>query len=101
MIGLWSQAGGSAEHRSVGYWWASVPKTRWPDDDESWQAIMKEWRQPYGDRRQMLVYIGQNLPKKEMQAALRNCLLDDRELVMGPSKWANFRDPFPNWIEQS
>ncbi len=100
IIGLWSQAGGSAEYRPVGYWWASVPKSRWPDDDDSWKAIMKEWRQPYGDRRQMLVYIGQNLPKDEMQTALRACLLDDREFVMGPEKWAKFRDPFPAWIEK-
>ncbi len=99
IIGLWSQAGGSAEYRPVGYWWASVPKSRWPDDDDSWKAIMKEWRQPYGDRRQMLVYIGQNLPKDEMQTALRACLLDDREFVMGPEKWAKFRDPFPAWTE--
>ncbi len=99
IIGLWSQAGGSAEYRPVGYWWASVPKSRWPDDDDSWKAIMKEWRQPYGDRRQMLVYIGQNLPKDEMQIALRACLLDDREFVMGPKKWAKFRDPFPAWTE--
>lgn len=38
---------------------------------------------PYGDRRQMLVYIGQDLDKDAMQEELRKCLLDDRELAMG------------------
>lgn len=99
MIGLWSQAGGSAEYRPVGYWWAAAPKSRWPDDDELWKAIMKEWQEPYGDRRQQLVYIGQSLPKEEMLEALRDCLLTDRELATGPEKWAKLRDPFPAWTE--
>lgn len=99
MIGMWSQAGGSGEYRPVGYWWAAAPKSKWPDDDEIWRAIMKDWQEPYGDRRQQLVYIGRNLQKEEMLAALRRCLLDDRELAMGPEKWAKFRDPFPDWID--
>ncbi len=99
MIGLWSQAGGSAEYRPVGYWWATAPKERWPEDDETWKSILKDWQEPYGDRRQILVYIGQDLPKDEMLEGLRRCLLDDRELAMGPEKWAKFRDPFPEWVD--
>ncbi|GAB4183779.1 MAG: zinc metallochaperone GTPase ZigA [Terrimicrobiaceae bacterium] len=99
MIGMWSQAGGSAEYRPIGFWWAAAPKSRWPDDDKIWKAIMKDWQEPYGDRRQQVVYIGQDLPKEEMLEALRECLLDDRELAMGPEKWAKFRDPFPGWID--
>jgi G3E family GTPase len=99
MIGMWSQAGGSAEYRPVGYWWAAAPKTHWPDDDETVKTIMKDWQAPYGDRRQQLVYIGQNLSKEEILASLRKCLLDDRELAMGPEAWKKFRDPFPSWID--
>jgi G3E family GTPase len=101
MIGLWSQAGGSAEYRPVGFWWAAAPKSRWPDDDEIWKAIMKEWQEPYGDRRQQLVYIGQNLPKEAMLEDLNKCLLNDRELALGPEEWAKFPDPFPKWIAQA
>ncbi|MFZ4776732.1 MAG: zinc metallochaperone GTPase ZigA [Terrimicrobiaceae bacterium] len=101
MIGLWSQAGGSAEYRPVGFWWAASPKSKWPDDDDVWRNIMKDWQEPYGDRRQLLVYIGQDLDKDAMQEALRKCLLDDRELAMGPEKWVKFRDPFPEWTVQS
>ncbi len=100
MIGLWSQAGGSAEYRPVGFWWAASPKSKWPDDDDIWRNVMKDWQEPYGDRRQMLVYIGQDLDKDAMQEALRKCLLDERELAMGPEKWAKFRDPFPEWTVQ-
>jgi len=101
IIGLWSQAGGSAEYRAVGFWWAAAPKSSWPDDDDTWKSIMKDWEEPYGDRRQMLVYIGQDLPKGEMLAALAQCLLNDEELAMGPEKWAGLPDPFPAWTEET
>lgn len=99
MIGLWSQAGGSAEYRPVGFWWAAAPKSGWPDDEEICNSIMKDWQKPYGDRRQQLVYIGQSLAKEEMMEALRKCLLDDRELAMGPEAWKKYRDPFPEWLD--
>lgn len=98
MIGMWSQAGGSAEYRPVGYWWASVPEL--PGDEETIRAIRADWQEPYGDRRQQLVYIGQNLPKEAMLSELRKCLLNDREMAFGPEEWkARLRDPFPNWID--
>ena len=100
MIGMWSQAGGSAEYRPVGYWWATTPTTSWPDDDETWNSVMREWKEPYGDRRQQLVYIGQNLPKEAMQEELNKCLLNDREMAYGPQEWKErLSDPFPDWID--
>jgi G3E family GTPase len=98
MIGLWSQAGGSAEYRPAGFWWAAAPKSSWPDDDDTWRSIMKDWQEPHGDRRQMLVYIGQDLEKEKLLAELEACLLDDRELAMCEEKWEKFRDPFPAWV---
>ncbi len=100
MIGLWSQAGGSAEYRPIGFWWAAIPKPNWPPDDDSWKAILKDWQEPFGDRRQMLVYIGQDLPKDAMLMALDQCLLTDDELSAAPSKWIDFADPFPSWIDE-
>jgi hypothetical protein len=61
---------------------------------------MKDWQEPHGDRRQMLVYIGQDLEKEKLLAELESCLLNDRELAMGEEKWAKFRDPFPEWVVQ-
>jgi len=97
MIGLWSQAGGSAEYRPAGFWWAAAPKSSWPDDD-TWRSIMKDWQEPYGDRRQMLVYIGQDLEKEKLLAELESCLLNDHELAMSEERWGRFRDPFPEWV---
>jgi G3E family GTPase len=101
MIGLWSQAGGSAEYRPAGYWWAAAPKSSWPDDDDTWRSVLKDWQEPHGDRRQMLVFIGQDLEKEELLAELEACLLNDRELAMGEENWARFRDPFPAWVVQA
>jgi G3E family GTPase len=101
MIGLWSQAGGSAEYKPVGYWWGAVPKSRWPDDDETWRGIMKDWQEPFGDRRQQIVYIGQDLPKDELLEELHACLLTDEEMVRGPAGWQKLPDPFPEWLTQA
>jgi G3E family GTPase len=98
IVGGWSQAGGSAEHRPAGIWWAAVPKDRWPAEKEVRQYIEKEWRSPHGDRRQELVFIGQDLPKAEMLTALQGCLLDDQEMSSSEDQWKmRFSDPFASW----
>ena len=93
----WSQAGGSAEYRPAGFWWGATPKTYWPEDEEMKKSIMKQWVDPHGDRRQELVYIGQNLPKDDMIAALNDCVLTDDEMNIPVESWADFHDPFPSW----
>jgi G3E family GTPase len=99
MSGEWSQAGGTAEYRPIGYWWAAVPKKHWPDSDETICEILKEWKEPFGDRRQELVFIGQNLPKEEMTQALNECLLTSAEIRLEEEGWINtFADPFPQWL---
>jgi hypothetical protein len=85
----------------VGIWWAAVPKDRWPGEEEVRDYIEKEWSSPYGDRRQELVFIGQDLLKAEMLAALQGCLLDDEEMNLRADQWKRrFSDPFPSWIFQ-
>ncbi len=97
MIGLWSQAGGSAEYRPAGFWWAAAPKSSWPDDDDTWRSIMKDWQEPHGDRRQMLVFIGQDLDKENLLAELESCVLDNDEMSLAPEDWSRLPDPFPEW----
>jgi len=97
---LWSQAGGSAEFRPYGYWWAGVPKNRWPDDPAQVRKIVDSWQKPHGDRRQELVYIGRALPVDAMREHLEAALLTDREMALGPENWSDaFQDPFPCWTE--
>ena len=102
IVGLWSQAGGSAEYRPVGTWWAAAGNDNLPEDAEMRAAILERWREPFGDRRQELVFIGQNLPKERMLDALRGCLLDDVEMERGPVAWLRMlSDPFPRWIRNA
>ncbi|MDA0324386.1 MAG: GTP-binding protein [Verrucomicrobia bacterium] len=62
---------------------------------------MKDWVKPYGDRRQQLVFIGQNLKEKEMREGLEACLLTEPEMALGEDGWKKFPDPFPEWISSA
>jgi len=95
--GSWSQAGGIMRHGMAGLFWASMPDEYWPEDKEYRDIILQKWLSPYGDRRQELVFIGQNLDKPAMIAALDDCLLSDHEMELGVRGWAELADPFPAW----
>ena len=96
-VGQWNQAGGIARYGFAGRFWKSVPKQEWPEDEESLNIINKHWVEPFGDMRQELVFIGQNLDKEHMTEALDDCLLTDEDLLKGKAHWATFTDPFPAW----
>ena len=96
-VGQWNQAGGIARYGFAGRFWKSVPKQEWPEDEESLNTINKHWVEPFGDMRQELVFIGQNLDKGRMTEALDDCLLTDEDILKGKAHWATFTDPFPAW----
>ena len=95
--GNWSQAGGIARHGFAGMFWKAVPEKNWPEDSEYRQAIMDSWEEPFGDMRQELVFIGQNLDQADITRQLDACLLDDEQLLAGKSFWQTLNDPFPAW----
>jgi G3E family GTPase len=97
--GQWSQAGGMASYGFAGLFWKAVPKKDWPTDKDYLESIEKSWAEPFGDMRQELVFIGQNLNKVTMTKALDDCLLDDSTLLKGKACWASLADPFPDWKE--
>ena len=97
-VGSWSQAGAVTEHEWGGLWWASAPRERWPDDNPEWlKSIEAVWRQPYGDRRQEIVLIGQNMNRDLLTTLFDKALLTRFEMERGPAGWAKFDDPFPHW----
>ena len=95
--GQWSQAGGIAHYGFAGMFWKAVPKENWPTDQDYLDSIAESWEEPFGDMRQELVFIGQDLDKTAVTKALDDCLLSEDELLKGKEYWKTFADPFPAW----
>lgn len=99
VTGLWSQAGASASCEGAGMWYAALPKGEWPEDEESRRQLEADWEEPWGDRRQELVFIGIELDEAKLRARLDAALLGPDELAMGAKRWKKLEDPFPAWLE--
>lgn len=97
-----SIAGAACHTNPMGFWWAAVPKERWPDHSE-WRADLKSrWSPVFGDRRQELVFIGIGLNEAKMRATLDACLLGEiAKPRFQPHRWAALPDPFPVWRRQA
>ncbi|WP_439137711.1 GTP-binding protein [Roseicyclus sp.] len=90
-VAEFSLAGALSGVTPLGTWWASVPKDRWPEHDSARRYITEHWAEPWGDRRQELVFIGAGIDWPGLKARLDACLLP--EGVDG----AELPDPFPRW----
>jgi len=104
IAGDWSQAGGVCRPAAAGAWWAALDEADWPRDAADRaevEADMLDEGQPssWGDRRQELVLIGEQLDAPALEALLDACLLTDAEMAAGPDAWAAYPDPFPAWEE--
>lgn len=97
-VGEMSLAGSICRTEAMGFWWAAVPRSRWPDHPE-WQAILnRNWHSVWGDRRQELVFIGTELDEAAIRAALDLCLVGDAlPLRFNPERYRELPDPFPAW----
>lgn len=96
--GFWSQAGQVLSAEPGGMWWAETPREEWPNDDADMIAELEElWDETWGDRRQELVIIGQDLDEATVTEALDTCLLTDKEMQGGPEAWSTLPDPFGSW----
>lgn len=91
-----SLAGALSSISPLGTWWAAVPKERWVEH-ESARAYMREhWQEPWGDRRQEIVFIGSGIDWQALKARLDACLLPDQH-AQGPEDLPELPDPFPAW----
>lgn len=95
--GLWSQAGGACRVEPGGMWWAALPEDVLPDDPNDEAYLAQVWHSQWGDRRQELVLIGQDMDEATLRARLDACLLTDDEMALGPAGWKQFADPFGEW----
>lgn len=95
--GQWNQAGGIARYGYGGMFWKAVPKSEWPTDEDYLASIRSQWEEPFGDMRQELVFIGQNLDEYAIRQWLDECLLTVQELQAGETFWSTLTDPFPAW----
>ena len=95
-VAEFSLAGTLSSVDPLGIWWASVPKDRWPDHDAGRAYMQANWLEPWGDRRQEIVFIGNGIDWSRLKARLDSCLLSDR-LASGPDTLPALPDPFPIW----
>lgn len=99
IMGSWGQAVDSLVLDPLSLWWTCQnPGKRPAEAGEEAEYLSERWTEPYGDRRQELVVIGIDMDIPYLQALLRSCLLTDTEMEGGPSNWASFPDPLPEWV---
>ncbi len=72
---VFEQAGRQVNLRNVGQWYATMPQFELKEFLKQNPQALKDWEEPYGDRMQKLVFIGQNLDKEAIAKALDLCLV--------------------------
>ena len=80
---IWGQAGGSLKADRAGVWWSSMPfKNRIQQIAfiENQDEIEKNWDKTYGDRKNEIVFIGQNMNEDLIRSHLESCLLSESDL---------------------
>ena len=71
---LFEQAGKQVSMKNIGQWYATMPKDELEEQLLVDAQLRRDWDPEYGDRMQKLVFIGQDLDKKAIKAALDFCL---------------------------
>ncbi len=73
---VFEQAGRQMGLRNAGQWYATMPEAELEALKAREEGLRRDWDETYGDRMQKLVFIGQNLDKEAITAALDACLTD-------------------------
>lgn len=101
------------------YWRCEVPQDEWPEDSQARASILRDFEGEWKDRRQEIVFIGQQMKSGGGEARIRQamdyCLLTDQEM----SQWEKamrlrggeeriqarldelFEDGFEDWPDMS
>jgi G3E family GTPase len=95
-VAEFSLAGALSSITPIGTWWASVPRENWPQGEGVDAYLNENWREPFGDRRQEIVFIGTGIDWPALQARLDAALLPE-VVDYAPDRIPDMPDPFPLW----
>lgn len=94
---VWSQAGGSLRADSAGVWWCSMhyqKRIEYAVFVDNQALIEKDWDITFGDRKNEMVFIGQDMDESRIRKGLEACLATDEELAT--RKWEKgYADEWP------
>ena len=93
----WSQAGGSLKADSAGVWWSSMPyekRIQYVSFVDNQNYIESNWDKFYGDRKNELVFIGQEMDEELIRKELADCLSTEKEIVNKDWK-EGYKDTWP------
>ena len=91
-----SQAGGSLRIDLAGVWWASMnlaEREQYTDYLENKNEIQAQWDNDFGDRKNELVFIGQEMDNQDLKRSLEKCLLTSTEVINYKNNIL-FKNPF-------
>lgn len=91
-----SLAGALSSISPLGNWWATVPEERRPTDPTAQAYMTAHWQEPWGDRRQEIVFIGADIDWPALKEKLDSCLVPE-ETASSLSELPDYSDPLPEW----
>ena len=94
-----SLAGAMSSVTPLGRWWSTVPRDRWPTHPDALRDLRDAWIEPWGDRRQELVFIGTGMDATAVRARLDAALVPAEGFT--PEAWRHLPDPFPAWGDRA
>ena len=95
-VAEFSLAGALSSVTPLGTWWAAVPRERWPDHEGARAYVANHWQEPWGDRRQEIVFIGAGIDWPVLKDRLDAALVPAAR-VSDPQALPDLADPFPMW----
>ncbi|MBY6161569.1 GTP-binding protein [Mameliella alba] len=95
-VAEFSLAGALSSVQPLGIWWATVPEDRRPAHASAQAYMQAHWQEPWGDRRQEIVFIGSGMDWAMLKARLDAALLP-ASVAATPEDLPDLPDPFPVW----
>lgn len=81
----WNQAGASMKVEKAGLWWDSMhyhERIKYVEFVENQKFLESNWNAQWGDRKNEIVIIGQNIDVTKITEELNKCLLNPHEIEM-------------------